>query len=236
MKPHGRIMPCLFALVVLTGCASAKVTKHEIYVMDNIPRPDRILVYDFAATPDDVPAGPAHVGQYSGKGAPQTSEEIALGRELGAQIATDLVERIRDMGMPAEHATRETRLQIHDILLWGYFLSMEKGSAEMRLTIGFRQGVSELETAVEGFQVTPQGLRKLGSGAVDSSGGKTPGTFVPLAIAIATENPAGLIIGGTMKVAGEVTGRSTIEGRADQTSEEIARVLKIRFEQLGWVK
>ncbi|HME45747.1 MAG TPA: hypothetical protein VKF36_21830, partial [Syntrophorhabdales bacterium] len=108
--------------------------------------------------------------------------------------------------------------------------------AEMRLTIGFRQGVSELETAVEGFQVTPQGLRKLGSGAVDSSGGKTPGTFVPLAIAIATENPAGLIIGGTMKVAGEVTGRSTIEGRADQTSEEIARVLKIRFEQLGWVK
>jgi hypothetical protein len=84
--------------------------------------------------------------------------------------------------------------------------------------------------------MTPQGLRKLGSGTVDSSGGKTPGMAVPLAISIATENPAGLIIGGTMKVAGEVTGRSTIQGRADQTAKEIARVLKVRFGQLGWIK
>jgi hypothetical protein len=32
------------------------------------------------------------------------------------------------MGLPTEHATRETRLEIHDILLWGYFLPVEKGS------------------------------------------------------------------------------------------------------------
>jgi hypothetical protein len=70
MKSRSRIIRCLFALVVLAGCASARITKHQIYVMGNIPRPDRILVYDFAAAPDDVPVGPARVAQYSGKGAP----------------------------------------------------------------------------------------------------------------------------------------------------------------------
>jgi hypothetical protein len=89
---------------------------------------------------------------------------------------------------------------------------------------------------VEGFQMTPQGLRKLGSGTIDSSGNKTPGMAVPVAVAIATENPTGLIIGGTMKVAGEVTGRNTIEGRADQTAGEIADELKGGFQQLGWIK
>jgi hypothetical protein len=90
--------------------------------------------------------------------------------------------------------------------------------------------------AVEGFQMTPQGLRKLISGTVDSSGNKTPGMAVPVAVAIATEKPTGLIIGGTMKVAGGVTGRNTIEGRADQTAGEIADELKGGFQQLGWIK
>jgi hypothetical protein len=236
MKSRSRIMSCFFAVIILVGCASTKTTEREIYVMDNIPKPDRILVYDFGATPEDVPPGPAHVGQYSAKGTAQTSEEIAFGRQLGAQIATDLVERIRDMGLRAEHASQQTRLQINDILLWGYFLSVEKGSRDKRLAIGFRQGVAELKTAIEGFQLTAQGFRKLGSGTVDSGGNKTPGMAVPVAIAIATENPAGLIIGGTMKVAGEVSGRNTIEGRADQTAKEIASALKGRFEQLGWIE
>jgi hypothetical protein len=236
MKSYSRIILCLSALVLVAGCASTKITEHEIYVMDNIPRPEHILVYDFAATPADVPAGLALAGQYSEKGTPQTAEEIAVGRRLGAQIAAQLVEQIRDMGLPAERGSAGARLQINDILLWGYLLSIEEGSAEKRLAIGFRQGVSELETAVEGYQMTAQGLRKLGFGKVSSAGSKTPGTAVPLAVMLATDNPMGLIVSGAMKVGGEVSGRSTIEGRSDQTVKEIANLLKKRFEQLGWIK
>ena len=120
MMARGHIVPCLLALVVLAGCQSTKITEHEIYVMDNIPRPDRILVYDFAATPAEVPAGSALAGEYSKSGTPQTPEEVAIGRELGAQIATDLVERIRGMGLSAERVSQETRLRVNDILIRGY--------------------------------------------------------------------------------------------------------------------
>jgi hypothetical protein len=38
-----------------------------------------------------------------------------------------------------------------------------------------------------------------------------------------------------MKVYGEASGSSKVEGRAKKTAEEIAGQLKIRFQQAGWI-
>jgi len=97
-------------------------------------------------------------------------------------------------------------------------------------------GASELSATVEGFQMTAEGLRKLGSGTTDSGSGKTPGAAVGLATLLATHNPAGLIISTAIKVHGERSGSSTVEGRAKQTAKEIGDVLKKRFEQQGWIQ
>jgi len=97
-------------------------------------------------------------------------------------------------------------------------------------------GGSELKTVVEGYQMTARGLRKLGSGTVDSGGSKGPGAAAPAAVAIATGNPIGLIVSGGMKIYGEASGSSKLEGRAKATAKEIADVLKTRFEQEGWIR
>jgi hypothetical protein len=52
---------------------------------------------------------------------------------------------------------------------------------------------------------------------------------------IATANPAGLIISTGMKAYGEISGKSKVERRADQTAKEIADVLKERFREQGWI-
>jgi hypothetical protein len=139
------------------------------------------------------------------------------------------------MGLPAARAGVGTTPQINDIVLRGYLVSVKEGNEAERLAIGFGAGASELRTAVEGYQVTAQGLRKLGSGTVDSGGSKGPGAAVGVAGLVATGNPAGLIISTGMKVYGEESGRSTVEGRAKQTAQEIAAVLKQRFQQQGWI-
>jgi hypothetical protein len=118
----------------------------------------------------------------------------------------------------------------------GYLLSIQEGSTTKRVAIGFGAGASELKTAVEGFQMTAQGLRKLGSGAVDAGGGKGPGAALGVVGVIATANPAGLIIGSGMKVYGEMSGKSKIEGRSEQTVKEIALQLKTRFTEEGWTQ
>jgi len=226
------IAPCLFAMVVAAGCASTNVTNRDELVTGQIPRPDHILVYDFAATDADVPAESALAGQPS---ATQTAEEIATGRKLGAQIAAELVQQIRGMGMPAEQASTGTKLQINDLVIRGYLLSIQEGSTAKRLAIGFGSGASELRTAVEGYQMTAKGLRKLGSGILDAGGNKTPGAALGVVALIATGNPAGLIISSGMKVYGEESGSSKVEGRAKQTAKEIADVLKQRFQEQGWI-
>jgi hypothetical protein len=83
--------------------------------------------------------------------------------------------------------------------------------------------------------VTPQGWRKLGSGMLTSSGGKSPGMVVPAAVAIATANPIGLIVVGGYKIYGEASGKNTPEGRAKATADAISEQLKIRFQDRGWI-
>jgi len=234
MKPRNHIVLCLFALVAVAGCASTEVTERQQLVTGQIARPNNIWVYDFVATPADVP-GDFDIAAQS---TPQTPEQIDMGRQLGAQIARELVADIQGMGLPAQEASAGTspRVGNGDIVIRGYLVSIQQGSEAKRLMIGFGRGASELTTAVEGFQMTPQGLRKLGSGTVESAGSKTPGAAMPAAVAIASGNPVGLIVSSGMKIYGEASGSSKVEGRAKQTAGEIADQLKIRFQQEGWIQ
>ena len=214
MKQFNRIILCLFAIVAIVGCASSTITSRQEYEGGKIARPDHIIVYNFAATPADVPA-----------------EQIATGRQVGAEIAKVLVEDIQGMGLPAEQASSQTVPQIGDLVIKGSLLSIKEGSAAERVAIGFGDGASQLKVAVEGFLMTDRGLRKLGSGTADSSGSKSPGAALGVVGAIATANPAGLIISSGMKVYGEASGSSTVEGRA----KEIAGILQVKFQEQGWI-
>jgi hypothetical protein len=225
----------LLAVLFVTGCASTQITDQQSFMTGPIPRPGNIWVYDFAAHPADVPAESALAGKTDDHPQPQTAEQIAEGRKLGAEMASQLVTEIRAMGMPAQVASTGTQPQINDIVIRGYLLSIYEGSVAKRVAIGFGAGASELKTAVEGFQMTANGLRKIGSGDVNAGGGKSPGAAVGAATLIATANPAGLIISSGMKVYGEESGSSTVEGRARQTAKEIADQLKIKFQEQGWI-
>jgi len=236
MKSFSRSVPYVFALIVVAGCASTTVSNRQVLVNERLPRPSRILVYDFTATPADVPADAAIAGQYAPPSTPLSYEQIQAGRQLGAQIADDLAARIRDMGLPAVSALMDTPARVGDIVIRGYLISIEEGSTGKRMLIGFGAGGSELKTVVEGYQMTAKGLRKLGSGTVDSGGSKGPGTVAPAAVAIATGNPIGLIVTGGLKIYGEASGSSKLEGRAQATAKEIADTLKTRFEEQGWIE
>ena len=238
-EPCGRLaigLSCLIAMVAALGCASTKVTDRQPLVSGPLPRPATIWVYDFAATPADIPAESALAGKFPEGAMAQTPEHIATGRELGAELALELIEQIRGMGMTAEHALPETATQVNDIVLRGYLISFDEGSEKKRVGIGLGAGASDLKAAVEGFQVTAQGRRKLGSGSTDAGGGKSPGMVVGAATLVATHNPLGLIVSTGVKIHEEKTGSSKVEGRAKQTAKEIAEVLKKRFQQEGWIQ
>jgi hypothetical protein len=236
MKSHRIIAACLFVLVALAGCASTKITGSQHYQGERIARPARIIVHDFAATPADIPAWSSAALRYGSEpGTPQTSKEIETGRELGSRVATELVAEIQDMGLTAVRAAGEPGPHVGDIVIIGYFESIDAGSRMKRMVIGFGSGKAKLRTQVEGYVQTDRGLRKLGSREINSGGNKSPGLVVPIAVTIATANPIGLIATSALKVGGEVTGVSTIKGSAKRTAKEIAEELSLAFQEQGWL-
>ena len=237
MKLLSYITPCLFALLVAAGCASTKVTKQQSQIgTEKLPRPEHIYVYPFAATPADIPSWSNAAGRYAPPSTPPTEKELEAGRKLGALVAKELVTEIQEMALPALERSNQTAPQVNDILIMGYFQSVEEGKAGRRMVLGFGSGSAELKTAVDGYQMTPQGLRQLGSGELKAGGGKKPGLAAPLVVFAATANPIGLIVGGTAKMAGEVTGKDTIEGAAKRTAKEIAERLEVRFKEQSWIR
>jgi len=235
MRARSAVMMSSVVFALVAACANTQVSDRQELVRGKVPRPDHIYVRDFVATPEDVHSDSALADHASAGNSPQTPEQIALGREIGHEVANELVGEIAAMGLPAEHATSEPTLELNDLLIRGTLLTVEAGSATERVAIGMGEGAAELKAAVEGFQMTDQGLRKLGSGTVDTKASKSPGAAVPLVVAIATKNPLGLIVSTGVKLHGEESGSSTIHGKAKQVAKTIADQLRPRFEQQGWI-
>lgn len=231
-----RLAALALAVALAAACASTKVSDREVVPSGRLPRPDHIWVYDFGASPADVSDASALADRRDPAQPPPSAEELAEGRKLGAELARALTSELQALGLPALHGSVDTRPEVGDVEIRGYFASIREGSAVERMAVGFGAGASKLQTVVEGYEVTPEGLRKLGSETVSAGGGKAPGAAVPAAVAVATANPVGLIVTTALKAGAEVTGRSTVEGRARQTAKEIVKQMEPRLREEGWIQ
>lgn len=232
MKRITLFLHCFFTVVMINGCASTTVTSSQTHIGDEtLDRPTRIIVYDFAATPEDVTAYSEVAGRYNDRDLLQTDEEIERGRALGAEVAEALVAYIQEMGLQAiRGADRADPPAIGDMVINGEFVSITWGSRGMRMAVGFGRGRSELRTLVEGYMVTKNGLRPFKSREIEARGDSMPGLLLPAVVG----GPVGLIVGATLQGTGETSTR-TISHAAQRTASEIARELETEFKRAGWI-
>jgi hypothetical protein len=232
MKSRTRSITLLSILAVFAACASTEVTQQAPTVRETISRPNQIWVFDFAPKPNEIATDPF---SRAAESIPGTEAQMVSSRPLGALIARGLVTNINEMGFSAVEAGPESAPQVGDSEIRGYLSSADDGVLARRFIIGFGAGRSEMNTVAEYYQVTAQGLRKLGSWALSSSGSETPGILVPVATAIALGNPLHLLFSTAMKIYGEESGRSKLEGRAKATADALAGQLRIAFQDWGWI-
>ncbi len=238
--------------VVSIGCAKAAVTARQTYAeSEQAPKPARIIVYDFAATPEDIPEDDPMSGFYAKSEKPPTADKVSLGRNLSAKVALELVKEIRDLGMPAERSSGRPSPDPGDVVIKGAFVTIDPGDRLKRMLIGFGAGAGELKTFVEIYQMTADGLRPLVSEEIKATGGKMPGMLFAVAAAVAT-GPAGVSVGaaaasgpagaasqatvvsGGVNVAKEI-GPESLRAATKGTAKEIAKALSQIFERHGWI-
>lgn len=120
-------------------------------------------MYDFTGTPGDPPPDSVFARYTQQRAVPQTPQQVALGRRLGRLVAESLVRELNNAGIPAQSAASAPAPRIGDGVIRGEFIAADEGNRLTRVLIGFGAGGAELKTLAEAYQVTPTGLRPLGS-------------------------------------------------------------------------
>lgn len=230
-----RALLCL-GLLLLGACATTPSPQFQRSdTAHAVERPERILVYDFAGTRGDLPPDAQVTGYFEQDEAPQTADDVETGRQLGRQVAQQVVARLRAAGIDAYSVGSGPVPKLGDVVLRGEFVSVRPGSRTMRVLIGFGAGRGELSTLVEAFQITATGPRSLAAAQASTEGGRLPGVLLPLGVASAAGTVAtSAAVSGASNVMQE-RGPESIRAAAQRTAQGIANSIIDIYRQRGWL-
>lgn len=204
----------------------------QAYGGKDLPKPDRVVIYDFAYAPDEgeVTADGTGVSQPA-----LTEEQIVYGRAIADLLQEVLVQEIGAMGLPAERIERLSRTQGNMLFIHGQFLSVSEGSGAARMLVGFGAGRTKVITRAQVYYFTSQGQQRIKEFEVVATSGSKPGLILPIGIGAATGNmKRSLIIGGTVAVTSEILG-ADVQADTERTGEELAASLRAFFRDQGWL-
>jgi hypothetical protein len=145
---------------------------------DERGRPERILVYDFAVSAQEVK-------EYQGIMRQQPTikdaaeRERLLAQEVKDALADELIEGLRSLGFRVERAKRGTPATGTDMLIDGQFLTVDEGNPLHSLVIGFGNGASSVQTQVQVYQGPD--ARKIMEFTTQSDSSKMPGAAATMA-------------------------------------------------------
>ena len=226
----------LLAVFILIGCAPTQVTTVNEY-SGKLARPDRIFVYDFAASPDDVDTTKGIIPELQGlvSKKPRTKEEKAVGRHVANALSKELVKEIQSFGLPAERAAGTPPSTGNILEIEGQFLSIDEGNRAERVIIGFGLGRTDVKTNVQLYDITTTGRRAVEKFTTDAKSGRKPGmALFAGAGALAGHAAVSTLVSGGVAAASEKFS-ANVEADAKRTAKEIAKRLGEFFVQQGWI-
>jgi len=227
-------------LLAAVACAPTNVqTISE--TSGKLPRPDRILVYDFAVTPDEVKLDPgidADVQQALGQavnGTPRTAQEIKVGHTVANIVADELVKEIKSYGLPAERALGIPHSGGHTLVVKGQILSIDEGNSAERIVIGLGEGRTSVQMNVQLYEVTPEGMRKIELMTGDAASGYKPGMLETMGVgALGGHLLVSTLVSGGL-TAGSELNWATVEADGKRLAKGVAQNLQQYFASQGWI-
>ena len=240
MKRQNRIYPVVlfFALaaLLLASCGPTKVQTTEQYA-GKLPRPDRILVYDFAASPDEVKLDRGLSAEIARavEGTPRNADELKIGHAVSGALAKELVKEIQGFGLPAERAAGIPPTSGNALLIHGQIVSIDEGNRTERVVIGLGAGRTNVKANVQVFEMTAEGKQKVEQLQADAKSGRKPGMAEMMGIgAVAGTLATSAAVSGSMSAAGEASWE-TVEADARRLAKNVAKELKQFFVEQGWI-
>ena len=118
-------------------------------------------------------------------------------------------------------------------MIKGQFVALDEGDQTKRTLVGFGAGSGEVKAEFRAYQMTSEGSVLRGRGEVVAHGSHKPGMAAPIAVAGATGQVLGVVVGGATTVKSESEG--AIEADAKRAADAIAEELSKVFRNRGWI-
>ncbi|HBZ68811.1 MAG TPA: hypothetical protein DEP35_03290 [Deltaproteobacteria bacterium] len=237
MKRQAIAGATLGVLIVLGGCAptNANLTYEH---SGPLPRPERVLVYEFAVSPDEVQLdrGLGADAERMAQGTPRTEAELEIGRHAARALANELVKRINSMGLPAERAWGAPGRWGDSLLIEGQFISINQGNRTERTVIGLGTGASDVQTRVQVYETRRHArLERVADFTTEARSCFKPGMAETMgAGAAAGTLAAAAAVSAAGTVASE-TLSANVQADAERTAKDVADQLQSYFVQQGWI-
>jgi len=219
----------LFA-VLEAGCASATVTRTR--GAGPLPKPDVIVVREFAVTPDEVTLDKGVMASAirDSKGQAPSEEEVEVGHLVADKLATSLVEELCAADIPAVRATSSIRISDTTAILEGQFLTINQGDQTKRVWVGFGLGGSQVRTRMQ----VVQGGKVVAEAETATKSSLKPGMLVSLGSSAAAGTATSVVVGAAGQGVSEVF-LSNVEADAKRTAKEVAKKVREAYKKRGWL-
>jgi hypothetical protein len=227
----------IFLFGVLIGCRAT--TENVMTYGGQLPRPQRIVVYDFTATPGDVQlqsglGGRIKESMREAEGTSIAEQQTKLQQDIAKLMTTQLVQEIRKLGLPVESAEMAGPVTEGQLSIEGQFLTIDEGNQTRRLVIGFGAGASHVRIAVQVLETIAGQHRLVEDFYTNANSSRKPG-FGPMAGVGAAAGAATAVTAGVGLGTTAIMGAQDAESDTKQAAVAITKELARFFAKQSWI-
>jgi len=226
----------LAALVALSACAPTQVNTINQYA-GPVPRPNNVLVYNFAVSPDEVQLDQGISVKIEDmiKKTPRTKEEKAVGHAVAEALATHLVKELNAIGVPATRAYARPSTMGNAIEIEGQFLSVDEGNRTERVVIGLGAGRTDVKTLTQVYDARYGTRMLVQEFDTNAKSGYKPGMAEMMAVGVLTHHLLVSTLASGALAAGSEAFFAGVDADARRTAQEIVKQLGQFFVAQGWI-
>jgi Domain of unknown function (DUF4410) len=198
-----------------------------------LPKPERVLVYDFTVAPGAVKTDPRPgVRQRVHNAGSSDDAATQAGKQVQDEITTELVKglekRLKSSGIVVEKATTDTQVSPNTLIVRGEISKLDEGKHIKREVVGFGRGASDVKTDCQISLQTPSETVLVSELTTNAQSSKKPGAAATMGAGAAPDVAAA--------TTGATAHKSTAQGDSSRTGSALAKRVADIMKTQGWVQ
>ncbi len=224
------IILCGIACAQVPGTGRVQIKPIQSYSgASPLAKPTAIVVYSFAATPEEVELNHAVLNRVRMRmSGAQDDEKAKLSRKIVDEFSESLIKDLQKTGLPVSRGIAGELPADHTLAVQGDFLLIDEGNRTRRMVIGLGAGSSKVEANVQCFLKQPARNVVVTEFRATSQSSRKPGAAETMGAGAAPEVSAA--------VSGATELKQGAEGDTDRMAKAIAKQITKAMTAQGWIE